>query len=103
MPRQQDKHLYNSKRWKDLRRRKLSSKRYCECPHCKGKFIPGEVVDHIKPHRGDTRLFFDYSNLQTLAKDCHDSMKQSEERGGKGFNKGSDARGNPLGDAEHWK
>lgn len=38
------------------------------------------VCDHIKPHRGDERLFWDRANLQTLCKPCHDSLKQVEEQ-----------------------
>jgi len=102
MSRTDYKHLYNSSRWSNLRKRQLARRPYCECVHCAGKFVPGEVVDHIKPHRGDTKIFYDSSNLQTLTKLCHDSMKQSEERGGRGFNRGCDARGNPIG-AEHWQ
>ncbi|MAA66776.1 MAG: HNH endonuclease [Alteromonadaceae bacterium] len=79
----------------------MSRRPYCECPHCLGKFVKGEVVDHIEPHRGDAKIFFDSRNLQTLTKLCHDSMKQSSERGGAGFSRGCDVRGNPIG-AEHW-
>jgi 5-methylcytosine-specific restriction protein A len=42
----------------------------------------GNVVDHIKPHKGDQRLFWDKSNLQTLCKTCHDSKKQAIEKSG---------------------
>lgn len=38
------------------------------------------VCDHIKPHRGDARLFWDENNLQTLCKSCHDKLKQAEEQ-----------------------
>jgi len=38
------------------------------------------VCDHIKPHRGDERLFWDPSNLQTLCKSCHDTVKQAAEQ-----------------------
>lgn len=38
------------------------------------------VCDHIKPHRGDERLFWDEGNLQTLCKTCHDTVKQAEEQ-----------------------
>lgn len=41
---------------------------------------PSEVVDHIKPHRGDRRLFWSRSNWQALSAHCHNSDKQSEER-----------------------
>ena len=37
------------------------------------------VADHIIPHRGDERMFWDRSNLQCLTKACHDSAKQRQE------------------------
>lgn len=40
------------------------------------------VADHVIPHRGDAALFWDEGNLQTLCKDCHDRVKQAEERAG---------------------
>lgn len=38
------------------------------------------VCDHVKPHRGDERFFWDETNLQTLCKSCHDRIKQAEEQ-----------------------
>ncbi|WP_134103054.1 HNH endonuclease signature motif containing protein [Neorhizobium sp. R1-B] len=38
------------------------------------------VADHKIAHRGDQRLFWDDQNLQCLCKDCHDRLKQREER-----------------------
>jgi 5-methylcytosine-specific restriction endonuclease McrA len=38
------------------------------------------VADHILPHRGDRARFWAASNIQTLCKPCHDSVKQREER-----------------------
>ena len=38
------------------------------------------VVDHIVPHRGDWRLFWDAENHQALCDHCHSSEKQSQER-----------------------
>ncbi len=37
------------------------------------------VVDHIKPHKGDERLFFDINNLQPLCKPCHDRKTAKED------------------------
>lgn len=68
-------HLYLEPKWKKLRQRFLHYNRSCR--FC-GK--PSEIVDHIKPHRGDMRLFWKYSNLQALCKKCHDSIKQIVER-----------------------
>jgi 5-methylcytosine-specific restriction protein A len=41
---------------------------------------PANVVDHIVPHRGDTRLFWRRSNWQPLCTPCHSSVKQKQER-----------------------
>lgn len=40
---------------------------------------PATVVDHIKPHRGDDRLFWDRTNWQALCRTCHNRHKQREE------------------------
>ncbi|TIL42278.1 MAG: HNH endonuclease, partial [Mesorhizobium sp.] len=40
-----------------------------------------DMVDHIKPHRGDKRLFWDRANWQPMAMSpCHSSRKQRLER-----------------------
>jgi 5-methylcytosine-specific restriction endonuclease McrA len=40
-----------------------------------------DMVDHIIPHRGDMRLFWDRTNWQPMASSpCHSSRKQSLER-----------------------
>lgn len=96
------RNLYKSKRWQQLRKAQLAKHPFCQCPHHEGQRIPGNIVDHIKPHKGDTRLFYDPNNLQTMSKRCHDSGKQSEEKGGRGFNQGCDEWGNPLNKLEHW-
>ncbi len=38
------------------------------------------VANHVKPHRGDERLFFE-GELQTLCPDHHDIVVQKEEHG----------------------
>ncbi len=44
------------------------------CVECEkqGKFIPAQVVDHIVPHRGNQKLFWDKRNWQPLCKHHHD-------------------------------
>lgn len=44
--------------------------------------IEAVIVDHIKPHKGDRTLFFDYDNTQSLCKTCHDGVKQRIEKSG---------------------
>lgn len=43
------------------------------CVTCEQRrdFRPATVVDHIVPHRGDKRLFWDSENWQALCATCH--------------------------------
>lgn len=54
------------------------------CAYCErdGRVTEATVVDHIKPHRGDMRLFWDRSNWSPLCATCHSSVKQAEENQG---------------------
>ncbi|MHA6690584.1 hypothetical protein [Devosia sp. A449] len=54
----------------------------------------GLVVDHIVPHRGDQRLFWDRANWQPLCHDDHDIVKQREEHGREA--QGNDIAGRPT-------
>lgn len=74
---------YKTARWRGLRLQVFARDLFqCRLPGC-GR-IEGNtarlVCDHIKPHRGNERLFWDTANLQTLCKTCHDSVKQAEEQ-----------------------
>lgn len=80
--------LYNRKGWEVLRCRVFLRDGYI-CQMC-GRLCRGvgqeptaPVADHIRPHRGDERLFWDLGNLQTLCKSCHDGPKQALENGGR--------------------
>ena len=44
------------------------------------KYIKATVVDHITPHRGDKKLFWDEDNWQPLCKRCHDKKTMTEDR-----------------------
>lgn len=73
-------------RWRNYRVRFLREHALCECPECdagRKRVTPAEVVDHIIPHRGDERLFWDPKNHQALSKRCHD-RKTAREDGGFG-------------------
>jgi 5-methylcytosine-specific restriction endonuclease McrA len=73
--------LYKTARWQALRLRVFVRDLFT-CQRC-GR-LEGDtsklVADHKKPHRGDERLFFDESNVETLCKPCHDAEKQREEQ-----------------------
>lgn len=68
---------YNSK-WVTARAGYL--RKHPLCARCNG---PATVVDHVIPHRGDMRRFWDSSNWQPLCKSCHDT-KTAKEDGGLG-------------------
>src|SRR3546814_2674479 len=44
-----------------------------------GRTTAATVVDHVVPHRGDDRLFWDRTNWQSLCKPHHDGEKRREE------------------------
>ena len=57
--------------WRIARARFLRCHPLCaECMK-QGKFTPATVVDHIIPHRGDMKLFWDERNWQPLCESCH--------------------------------
>ncbi len=71
-------------KWQKAREHFLSQPRNVLCVMCEadGRVKAASVVDHVVPHRGDLKLFWDRKNWQPLCKPCHDSRKQSIERGG---------------------
>lgn len=72
-------HLYNDRRWRGkhgLKRRVLNEEPICQAPGCER---PSSEVDHIVPHNGDERLFFDRANLQGLCETCHSQKTRRGE------------------------
>ena len=76
------------------------------CVFCgeSGRIVAADVVDHIRPHRGDYSLFWDTKNWQALCKQCHDSKKQLQENRGPGqVIPGGNIAGVPFDDRHHWR
>ena len=67
-------------RWRTARKKFLKEHPFCVKCQEQGKLIKANVVDHIKPHRGDKVLFWDQSNWQPLCKRCHDHKTKTEDR-----------------------
>ena len=59
---------------------KARAKHLMRKPACVRCGAAATVVDHIKPHKGDSELFWLKSNWQSLCRNCHNSAKQREER-----------------------
>jgi len=70
-------------KWQQARASFLSLPENVLCRYCerKGRITPATVVDHITPHKGDQRLFWDRSNWQPLCKACHDRKTSTEDGG----------------------
>ena len=66
-------------RWQKARKSFL--KKNPLCVHCQQENIikPATVVDHIKPHRGDMKLFWDRDNWQPLC-ETHHNRKTAQGR-----------------------
>ena len=77
--------LYATTWWRKTRKRKLKEEPLCRECLKKGKVVAATEVDHIKPHREEKDLFFDYDNLQSLCKSCH-SVKTNDEKKNKPIN-----------------
>ena len=70
---------YNS-RWQKASRAYLQVHPLCVSCMKLGKYTRATVVDHIVPHRGDSKLFWDRTNWQSLCKSCHDRKTMTEDR-----------------------
>ena len=92
--------IYNSKRWKALRRDQLAAHPLCWYCLKIGHITAADTVDHITPHRGDKNLAFDPANLQSLCKPCHDVHADAKDRGKPVA--GCDADGMPIDAGHPW-
>lgn len=70
-------------KWQRARLGFLFKNPICETCKAKGIVTEATVVDHVIPHRGDQKLFWDTSNWSAKCKPCH-SEKTALEEGGIG-------------------
>lgn len=70
-------------KWRKVREGYLA--KHPLCAHCSTEDapVPATELDHITPHKGDMKLFWDRKNWQGLCKSCH-SRKTATEDGGWG-------------------
>jgi 5-methylcytosine-specific restriction protein A len=61
--------LYYTVRWRRLRLEVIAAAAHI-CQAC-GCVALALEVDHVQPHKGDVRRFWDRSNLQALCPSCH--------------------------------
>lgn len=90
--------LYKSKAWRNGRLVFLAQHPLCARCEAEGRITPATVVNHVKPHKGNVALFYDWNNWEAVCKPHHDRDIQSEER--TGFSKAIGLDGWPT-DARH--
>ncbi|MBQ2262732.1 MAG: HNH endonuclease [Loktanella sp.] len=72
---------YHQKRWTTIRLIQLSKQPLCQRCLSYDEVKPALHVDHVMPHAGDAKLFFNTSNLQSLCHSCHSFKTKAEQRG----------------------
>ena len=89
--------LYQGKAWRMLREQVLLRDGYrCQHKTCgvilqRGRTLPNSaIVHHIEAHKGDSELFYDISNLQSVCWTCHSGDIQSIENRGYDTTMGAD-------------
>lgn len=77
--------IYNTARWRELRLVKLSRNPLCEMCLKEGRITPTEDIHHIVSfmtvydYQQRLRLAFDFNNLMSLCKQCHQKMHNGKE------------------------
>ncbi len=68
-------------KWQKASKAFLARHPLCVMCEAKGIVRAAQVVDHIKPHKGNQQLFWDRKNWQALCKQCHDRKTFYEDGG----------------------
>ena len=69
-------------RWRRARQAFLARNPLCVACRARDRLEPATVVDHVVPHRGDPRVFWDEGNWAATCKRCHDAKTAREGRWG---------------------
>jgi 5-methylcytosine-specific restriction protein A len=87
------------RRWRAARAGHLRNHPLCVMCKADGRTTEAVIVDHVTPHRGDQKLFWNKSNWQSLCKTHHDATKQRMEHGNVEVDHGCNVDGIP----KHWE
>jgi 5-methylcytosine-specific restriction protein A len=69
-------------RWRKVGEAFLAQHPLCAACRDQGRLVAATVVDHVVPHRGDPKLFWDGGNWAPACKTCHDAKTAREGRWG---------------------
>lgn len=76
--RNSDRRGYTNK-WRKISKSFLKTHPLCVRCKAEGRYTKATVVDHIIPHRGDPKIFWDMTNWQPLCKHHHDVKTMTED------------------------
>ena len=79
-------HKMYTYRWSLYSKRRLREYPWCESCKKSGVMELATITDHIVPHKGDDRMFWDKNNHQSLCTHCH-AVKTATEDGAFGNKK----------------
>ena len=65
------------RKWREARAAYLRRHPLCVACQEEGRLTPATVVDHVLPHRGNQRLFWDVNNWQSLCERHHNKKTGS--------------------------
>jgi 5-methylcytosine-specific restriction protein A len=68
------------RRWQKARVAYLKAHPLCAACERAGRVTAATEVDHVRPHKGDMKIFWDHTNWQGLCHECH-SRKTALEDG----------------------
>ena len=75
--------FYQDRRWKRLRKSKITNNPLCEKCAAKGVTRTANEVHHIIPidiYHPDEELIFDYDNLESVCYECHKEEQMKLKR-----------------------
>ena len=94
------KRLYDSARWRKIRKFVLNEEPLCAMCLKMGRETAATTVDHIQPHKNEYALFWDINNLQSLCYSCHNATKQMIDV--HGYSQAAGIDGQPLDKQHPW-
>lgn len=72
------------RRWQKARAAFLAENPLCVECRKRGRVTTATDVDHIRPHKGNSSLFWHRANWQALCHSCHSRKTATENGGGEG-------------------
>ncbi len=74
--RKDDPKIYHTKRWQNLRKKKLNNNPICEMCEKNNRITMAVMVHHKTPVKENGDLAMDYDNLMSLCRQCHNEIHE---------------------------